>query len=332
MTMPFDTIGWLDSPTGARLALRRHMPARKTVRAIVAIQHGLAEHSARYRDFATFMAARGYAVYAHDHRGHGQTSAPDAALGQFARSAGAALVIADSLAVIDRARSDHGDAPVFVFGHSMGGFIAMNVAIDTPARLAGLAVWNADFSDPLSGRLAGLLLAIERLRRGSDVPSRWLPAVTFAAWARAVRDRHSAFDWLTHERAVVDAYIADPLCGFLPSVSMWRDILDLMARGRDPTLIHRLPKELPIHLVGGGQDPATSGGKAVERHARRLRRLGLVDVTGRIYGGLRHESLNETLGREVMGDFCAWTERVLTVEAPHTAGSRSGRSSRSQGV
>ena len=51
---------------------------------VVQINHGLAEHAARYARFADFLAARGFHVYAHDHRGHGATKAPDAPLGRFA--------------------------------------------------------------------------------------------------------------------------------------------------------------------------------------------------------------------------------------------------------
>jgi alpha-beta hydrolase superfamily lysophospholipase len=71
------------SPTGATLAVR-HVPATITPRAVVQINHGLAEHAARYQRFARFLAARGYHVYVHDHRGHGATRAPDSIPGAFA--------------------------------------------------------------------------------------------------------------------------------------------------------------------------------------------------------------------------------------------------------
>jgi hypothetical protein len=66
--------------------------------------------------------------------------------------------------------------------------------------------------------------------KGSDVPSLILPKATFVAWGRAIKGHRTPFDWLSHDPAQVDAYIADPLCGFDASVSMWRDIFRLTAR------------------------------------------------------------------------------------------------------
>ena len=75
--MPFDRQATLASPTGAAINLYRRK-AEGSARAVVQINHGLAEHAARYERFADFLGQRGFHVYAHDHRGHGYTKAPDA--------------------------------------------------------------------------------------------------------------------------------------------------------------------------------------------------------------------------------------------------------------
>ncbi len=118
-----------------QLALR-HQPAAADVRprAILVLLHGLAEHSGRYARFADFMAQRGFQVYAHDHRGHGMTQAPDAPLGRFATHDGGLRVVEDVLVVIETARERHPALPVFLFGHSMGGLIAWNTVLAAPPR------------------------------------------------------------------------------------------------------------------------------------------------------------------------------------------------------
>ncbi|MFC6489798.1 alpha/beta hydrolase, partial [Nitratireductor sp. GCM10026969] len=78
--MGFDTATTLKTPTGATLRLYIRHP-QGTPRAVVQINHGLAEHAGRYARFADFLAERGFAAYAHDHRGHGHTTAPGAPLG-----------------------------------------------------------------------------------------------------------------------------------------------------------------------------------------------------------------------------------------------------------
>ena len=186
--MAFDEKLRIPSPTGASLNAYRKAPT-SAPRGVVQINHGLAEHAARYERFADFLAAQGFHVYAHDHRGHGETTAPDAPPRLFGGRAldpdriadGAGKVIADVVAVQDRIADDHPGLPLIVFGHSMGGLIALNVLARHSDRVAAAAIWNANFSAGLLGRIAQTILAWEMFRLGSDVPSRMLPRLTAAA-------------------------------------------------------------------------------------------------------------------------------------------------------
>ena len=308
--MPFRTIKNLRSPTGARLATR-YQPAEGDARAILVIEHGLAEHSGRYLEFARFMARRGFHVHAHDHRGHGRTTAADAPQGVFAAKGGVDVVLRDCLAVREHAVEVHPGLPVVVFGHSMGGLIALNFAETWPYKLDALALWNANFDAGPAAIAAEAVLAVERMFLGSDVPSPMLPRLTFDAWARAVPQRRTPADWLSSRPEVADAYLADPLCAFRPSVSMWRDIFALIRRGGSVEALRRLPKSLPIHLVGGSGDPSTGYGQAVRRLAERARRAGLNDVTLRIRDHLRHETLNEVDAESTMADFAMWADHAV---------------------
>ncbi|MFN3720970.1 MAG: lysophospholipase [Rhizobium rhizophilum] len=293
------------SPTGARLAYH-HQPAESAPRGIVIVCHGLAEHSRRYRAFAEALAAHGYHVYAHDHRGHGETTAADAALGLFARKDGYSKIIADVVAMRDLATNTNPGLPVILFGHSMGGLIALNVATEHPQAFAALSIWNSNFNPGLAGRFAQGVLSIEQMLKGSDVPSLILPKATFAAWGRAIPGHRTAFDWLSHDPKEVDAYIADPLCGFDASVSMWRDIFRLTFAGVDSERLARLPQRLPVYLVGGAEDPATNMGREIHWLGQHMLDAGMTDVETIVYEGMRHETLNE-IGREkAVGDFLTW--------------------------
>src|SRR6187551_1056321 len=96
--MPFDQERTVASPTGASLYLYSRLAAHPA-RAVIQINHGLAEHAARYARFADFLAERGFHTYAHDHRGHGFTTAPDAPPGRFGTPTGQAKVVADVAAI-----------------------------------------------------------------------------------------------------------------------------------------------------------------------------------------------------------------------------------------
>lgn len=308
MTLEF---GWetssFPSPTGASVTYH-HAAAVEPAKGILLVSHGLAEHSRRYRPFAAAMAKAGFHVYAWDHRGHGETTAPDAPIGRFALKDGRAIVLRDVMAMRDLAAAAHPGLPVILFGHSMGGLIALNAAVDNPRAFDAVAVWNSNFNPGLAGRAAQGLLLAERALKGSDVPSGMLPRLTFGAWGKSIPNHRTAFDWLSHDPAEVDAYIADPLCGFDASVSLWFDLFELTFRA--PALIDRMPKDLPIYLLGGGEDPATDKGNAIFWLSAHLRKNGFHKVMTRFWTQTRHETLNDTVRGEATAEFAEWAATI----------------------
>lgn len=308
--MPFDDQISLAAPSGANVNIHIKR-GRQPARGVVQVNHGLAEHGARYARFADFLAGHGFHTYAHDHRGHAYTTAPGTTLGHAGSETAADNLIADVAAVHDLIQSEHRDLPVIVFGHSMGGMVALNFVQRYPERVAAAAIWNASYPGALAGRAAQAVLAWERLRLGSDVPSRIIPRLTFQAWAKQMPEPRTAFDWLSRDAAEVDKYVADPLCGWDASVGTWRALFDLIFFASDDGNFGRIAKDMPIQLVGGADDPATEGGKQVRALEQRMRRLGFSNLETRIYAETRHESLSEVNRDDVMADFLAWAESVL---------------------
>ncbi|MDC7741552.1 alpha/beta fold hydrolase [Rhizobium binxianense] len=292
---------------GASLAYH-HAKATGAARGILLISHGLAEHSKRYRSFAETMAARGYHVYAHDHRGHGETTAADAPIGRFAQRGGVEKVIGDVLAMRGHAAARHPGLPVILFGHSMGGLIALNASVTAPADFDAVAVWNSNFAVGLAGRAAQAILLAERMLKGSDVPSGLLPKLTFGAWGNAIPGRRTEFDWLSRLPGEVDKYIADPLCGFDASVSLWLDLFELTFRAPQKSHLDRVPRDMPIHLVGGGEDPATERGKAIRWLSNHLKAQGFSRISTQIYQHMRHETLNEIGADAATAAFADWCD------------------------
>lgn len=312
--MQFDRQTTVVSPSGAEVNLYVALP-KNPARAVVQINHGVAEHAARYARFARLLTDHGYAVYAHDHRGHGYTRAPDAPLGSFGREPAKDKVIADVVAIHNLIEDEHPGAPVIIFGHSMGSLITLNFVLEHSKRVAGVAFWNGNVTAGLPGRAAQALLAWERFRLGSDVPSRVLPKLTFDAWSRRETDGRTSFDWLSHNHSEVDAYVADPLCGWNASVGMWRVIFELIFAGANDRNFASIHRDLPFNLVGGAGDQATDCGKAVEHLATRLRAMGFSNLVSTIYADTRHESLNE-LNRDLIAhDFVRWADLVVQAHA-----------------
>lgn len=306
----FHTATTLRTSTGAILRLYVRKAECEPV-GVVQINHGLAEHAGRYSGFAAFLAEHGFHVYAHDHRGHGHTKAPDAPIGRFGSEPTAEKVIADLVAVHDLILTEHSGLPVIVFGHSMGAMIALAFLSRNAHRVHAAALWNMPLATRLEARAAKTVLAWERFRLGSDVPSRLLPRLTFQAWGRSVPDARTPFDWLSRDPQAVDGYIADPLCGWPPTVGMWRTVFDFNLMALGDRALASIPKTLPLALAGGGADPATAGSIALRRLEQRFRRAGFSNLETRIYPENRHESLNELNRNMIMDDFVAWAKKAL---------------------
>ncbi|TGY93180.1 alpha/beta hydrolase [Marinicauda pacifica] len=315
MTEEF-AITHVESPTGASLAVRIKEPEGQA-RAIVMIHHGLAEHAGRYARFARFLSQRGFIACAHDHRGHGQTTAPDAPRGVFAGDHGWDKVMQDAIFLRGYLTERYGNLPVIVFGHSMGGVVAMNHAQQEYERLAGVAVWNSNL---VLGGMTGLMRAVlwlEGLFKPQAATATWLNALTFSQFGKTVKDARTPSDWLSRIPEEVDAYIADPDSGWRASISLWKDLVTGFERAESSDRIERMRRDLPLHLAGGGQDPATDKAKAMRTLASRLKADRFTDITLRINPQARHETLNDLGYEQAMEDFAEWAERVV---AQATAG------------
>ncbi|TFF27433.1 alpha/beta hydrolase [Jiella endophytica] len=307
----FDREQSIDSRSGATLHLKS-TAASGEPRGIVLVLHGLAEHAGRYARFARELSEDGFHVFAHDHRGHGSTVAPDAPLRRFAVTGGAEKVLRDCRSVHLHALETVGELPVVVFGHSLGGIIALNYGERFGRELDGLCVWNADFAHGLDRRLGRIALKAEKALKGSDVASELSRRFTFDSWAKAISPRRTPYDWLSHDEAAVDAYSSDPLCGFTPTVSMMEDIAKLVFEAGSKAGLSLVPPDLPVHLLGGSEDPATRGGKAITELAEALQALDCHDVESHVIAGARHETLMETqtYRRPAMESLLAFLRRI----------------------
>ena len=298
--------GTLDRPDGASIALYAAIP--DSPKAIVHIHHGMAEHAGRYARFAEALVAEGYGAYAHDHRGHGRTKGSDMSLGLFSKQDGWEAVLDDALAVNAHIRAENPTVPIVCFGHSMGSIIAFNFILRHADKVAGAALWNSGVKAGGLARVFSVILKVQRFFKGSDVPSNLARKATFDTWNKEFAPNRTEFDWLSRDEAEVDAYIADPLCGFPVTIGLWLDVLQGVRFAADDGNLARLPADLPVHLLAGEQDPCSEHGKAVENIADRMNAQGMSDVTLKLLTDTRHESLNELNRDQTTADFIAWLD------------------------
>jgi alpha-beta hydrolase superfamily lysophospholipase len=301
----------LRADDGVGLHVYRFEPASAPAKAVVQIEHGMAEHAARYRRAAEALTAAGYAVYADDHRGHGKTASAPADLGFLAEHDGWNRVVRDFERLRERIVEDHPRRPLFLLGHSMGSLMAQSYAAEHGRELAGLVLsGTGGGSGPLVHVGRGIA-KLERLRLGPRGRSKLLQTLTFGAYNKAFAPARTEYDWLSRDAAEVDAYVADPLCGFDFTVQGWIDVMGGVIEIERAATIAKVPKALPVYLMSGSLDPVGRASAGVQWLAEQYKRAGLTDVTVRLYDDARHELLNETNRDEVVRELVAWLDGVL---------------------
>jgi alpha-beta hydrolase superfamily lysophospholipase len=254
---------------------------------VVQIAHGLAEHGERYDRFARQLNAAGFVVHAVDHRGHGRTAG--GRLGDFG-AAGFSGLIADVAQYGSALRSQHGGLPVFLFAHSMGSFAAQAALLDHASTWAGVI---------LSGSTALDALAAAMANAPADAPA------GLAAFNAGFEHR-TGYEWLSRDDAEVDAYVADPWCGWEVPDDVIPSLFAPAARLADPALLAGIRRDLPLLIASGDADPLAGGGALIELLGQRYRDAGIADMTVKLYPAARHEILNETNRDEVTADIVAW--------------------------
>ena len=275
--------------TGGRFAVVRardgldlreyEWPAVGTPRAQLLLVHGIAEHAGRYPHVATQLANAGITTHAYDQRGFGGSGGHRAYVDRWSQYHDD---LEDRLAEV---RSEADRLPVVLYGHSMGGLIALGYTLaDPPRPLPDLLVLSAPAIDAAvpgwKRRLADIL--------GGTVP-RFAIANTFPRGG------------LSSDPAVEAAYLADPLAVHRTTtrlgVSLFREQDRVKA-----ALAGGAPLPVTTYVLHGAGDPIVP-----EAASRSLE--GRANVTRRVYQGLHHETHNEPSGAAVIDDTIAWILR-----------------------
>ena len=278
------------------------------VRRVVQLVHGVAEHIGRYDAFARFLAENGCAVAGDDHLGHGQSIGSDRELGWFGEEKGWEHLVEDEKVLRDILRERFAGAPMVLFGHSMGSFIARTYLGWHPADFDG-CVLSGTGRQPAIVCQAGKFMARREISaHGSGYRSPRLQKLAFGSYLKRIENPIGANDWICRDENVIRAYDADPLCGFTATAGLMRDMMEGLQIIGSRRHMALMEKSLPVLFAAGEEDPVGGYGKGVEKVADAFRRAGMEDVTVKLYPGSRHEILNELDKQTVWRDILRWME------------------------
>ncbi|WP_099362551.1 alpha/beta hydrolase [Fredinandcohnia onubensis] len=278
---------------------------------IIQIAHGMAEHIERYDLFAKALIQEGYVVYGNDHRGHGKTGKNANQVGFFAEENGFDLVVEDMLQLTNIIKKDYPNKPIFLFGHSMGSFLSRRYIQTHGDQLAGVILSGTGGNPGLIGQVGIGISKFEMKRKGKRTSSSLMNKLTFGSYNKAFTPARTEFDWLTRDDSEVDKYIEDPLCGGIFTAGFFYDLVSGVAKVNKHSANRKIPKDLPMYFLAGDKDPVGNFSKGILQAADMYIKLGIEDVTVKLYEDSRHEILNELNKEEVFTDVINWLEKYI---------------------
>lgn len=278
-------------------------------RAIVQIAHGMCEHSMRYAELAEFLSSHGFIVCANDHLGHGESVTSEKELGYFADNEGWVCAVKDMHSLTLIVKRSYPDLPFFLFGHSMGSFLARAYTTWFGSQLD--AVIYCGTSGPMKMAEA-MLIAVDAAKKTSDPYHRSaaINKLAFGSYNKKIEELRTESDWLSRDEKRVDAYIADPKCGFVFTLNGFENLGKLIWFVSQDRWFSTMRKDLPILLISGDADPVGAYGEGVKKVFNKLISY-CCRAHIKLYEGARHELINEINRQEVFEDVLGFLEMYI---------------------
>lgn len=278
------------------------------IRGVVQIIHGMSEYAERYAPFAEFLNAHGFLVCADDHLGHGKTADNPEDLGYFDDAHDYTTVIEDIRTLHKTVKEQNEGVPYFFLGHSMGSFFCRKYISLYGSGLAGAIIMGTGFKDKLTLNTALFTVKVNALFCGWRNRSKFINGLAFGSYNKKFKPARTDNDWLSAAPENVDAYNADPLCGFKFTNNGYFVLFSIIKQACSKRVIAAVPEALPVFFVAGADDPVGDYGKGVKKSARAFERAGVKQVKTKLYAGNRHEILNDLCKEEVCSDILAFIE------------------------
>lgn len=244
-------------------------------KAVAVIVHGLCEHQGRYDYFADLFHSAGIGTYRFDHRGHGQSQGERTYLDSFHQ------LLDDTNVIVDMAIAENPGKPVFLLGHSMGGFT--------------VALYCAKYPDkPLAGVITSGAVVKDYIRLVSDLPKDMDPHMLLPNQLGAgVCSVPEVTDWYGKDPLNTQTFTPGICYAICDGVDWFDD------KSQNITY--------PILILHGENDGLVSNQDSVYL----FNNIASKDRQMKIYGNLFHEIFNEYCRDEVIGDVLAWIKRRM---------------------
>ena len=287
-----------------------YVPAAKP-KGIVQIIHGFGEHSRRYLHMIVAFLDAGFIVAADDHVGHGKTAMVNGTWGDWGEK-GCHTMMEDEHTLKELVCEKYPGLPYFLFGHSMGSFIARDYAAKYGDGLAGITICGT------CGVFRNADAAGEALKKAVEdgLGKECNPEYTgtLLGWmCERCGEIQIGNEWICADPFVQKDHAEDPFDAFTKPTNnqAMYDFTQMMSVITGIEWAKKVPTALPIYNIAGDQDPVGEYGKGVYEVANWLCDTGH-NVKTRLYSGYRHEIHNyNAIKDEVEQGIIAFMDEVL---------------------
>lgn len=283
------------------------MPEDGKYKAILQITHGMIEYIERYHEFAEYLTERGFMVVGHDHLGHGASVKDETEWGYFAENPSDTLV-ADMHRLRMAVQGENPGVPYFMMGHSMGSYMLRKYLCLHGENLSGAIIMGTGCVPDGTTKFGMTLCRVMARFRGWNYRSRLMQKLSYSKPYHKfdLYGKDYTNSWLTKDTEHVKKYYSDPRCTFVFTLNGYLGLMEAVYFDNQMENIKKVPKDLPVFMVSGADDPVGDLGEGVKKVYHMFKEAGVDDLTYRLYETDRHEILNEIDRDQVYADICAW--------------------------
>lgn len=269
---------------------------------VVLLVTGMAEHSARYDHFASFLNENNISVYCLDHYGQGEKNGE-----KMNPPEDYFFKMIDTLKDVAKMLKSLHNVPLILIAHSMGSFVSQGFIEKYSREIDKVILIGTNGKNPLV-KIGNLLAKISIHKNNENKKAKFFDNLSIGAYVKSVKDRKDDNEWLSFNEENYKKYGEDELCGITPTNKFYKEFLKGLASIQKGKNIASISKDLPILILGGDSDPVGNNGKGLKNLSSLYKSYGL-NAEVKVYEHMRHEILNETKKEEVYQDILTFINK-----------------------
>ena len=271
---------------------------------IVQISHGMAESPSRYNDFAEFLNANGYAVFADDHRAHGLT---DDRSGH-AEGDVYSLTLSDMAGINALIREKYPDKKIVFFGHSYGSFLAQGFLEEHGQLADGFIIGGSAYMAGIEVVGGKIISGLNCLLKKGAKPAKLLAKMSFGKYNKKYDDGTTFISSIKEE---CEKYDNDKDCGFVLSNNFYKSMFAAFGRLYKKENYSKIDLNKKLLLISGEADPVGSYSVTTKKLFDFYKNtVGVKDVELKLYSGVRHEYLNDVSREQARADILSFCNEI----------------------